>query len=109
MQVTDCAAKIPASDKTDPAAVIRSLQAEIATLKQQLDQARHQLDWFKRQLFGRKSEKRIIENPQQLDLGVLLGDTPPAAEPEPTEEITYHRCKRRKQRGENDVTDNGQR
>ncbi|WP_419650743.1 IS66 family transposase, partial [Thiolapillus sp.] len=59
-----------------------------------------------RQLFGRKSEKRIIDNPHQLDLGELLGDTPVPAEPEP-EEITYRRRKRTKQRSEDDVTDSG--
>lgn len=114
MQVTDCTAKTAASGETDPIVVIRSLQsaleasqAQIATLEQQLDHARHQLDWFKRQLFGRKSEKRIIENPDQLDLGALLGEAPSSTEPEPTEQITYRRRKRRKQRGEDDVTDSG--
>ena len=99
MQVTDCTAKNPTSSETDPAAVIQSLQQEIGVLKQQLD-------WYKRQLFGRKSEKRIIEHPDQLDLSALLGETPPPAEPEPTEEITYHRRKP-KQRSEDDVTDSG--
>ena len=100
MQVADCKVKNTASGVSDPDAVIRALKAEIAALKQQLD-------WFKRQLFGRKSEKRIIENPDQLDLGALLGDAPPPTEPEPTEEITYRRRKRSKQRSEDDVTDSG--
>jgi transposase len=99
MQVTDFTAKNTTSTEADPAAVIQALQAEVATLKEQLD-------WFKRQLFGRKSEKRIIENPDQLDLGALLGEAPALSEPEPTEEITYRRRKR-KQRNANDVTDTG--
>ena len=99
MQVTDCTAKNAASTEADAAAVIQALQAEVASLKEQLD-------WFKRQLFGRKSEKRIIEHPDQLDLSALLGDTPPPTEPEPTEEITYRRRKR-KQRNADDVTDTG--
>ncbi|WP_296781888.1 IS66 family transposase, partial [Thiolapillus sp.] len=65
-----------------------------------------QLDWFKRQLFGRKSEKRIIEHPDQLDLSALLGEASPSAESEPTEKITYTRRKP-KQRREDDVTDTG--
>ncbi|WP_305801032.1 hypothetical protein [Thiolapillus sp.] len=109
MQVTDCTVKNTSSGASDPEALFRTLQAaktEIDTLRQQLCQARQQLDWFKRQLFGRKSEKRIIDNPHQLDLGELLGDTPVPAEPEP-EEITYRRRKRTKQRSEDDVTDSG--
>jgi transposase len=114
MQVADCKVKNTASGVSDPESLVCTLQtalqaakAEIDTLKQQLDQARQQLDWFKRQLFGRKSEKRIIENPDQLDLGALLGEAPSPTEPEPTEEVTYRRRKRSKQRSEDDVTDSG--
>ncbi len=99
MQVADYKAKNTSVRDANPGPVIRALQAEVSSLKQQLD-------WFKRQLFGRKSEKRIIENPDQLDLGALLGNTPPPPEPEPTEEITYRRRKR-KQRDADCVTDSG--
>lgn len=99
MQLSDCTAKNTFSPGGDPTAVIQALRAEIASLKQQLD-------WFKRQLFGRKSEKRILEHPNQLDLSTLLGDAPPAADPTPTEEISYRRRKP-KQRNADDVTDAG--
>ena len=49
----------------DVAAQLVELKAENAALKQQLD-------WFKRQLFGRKSEKRLIENPDQLGLAEMI-------------------------------------
>ena len=67
----------------DPA-VHAKVCADNAQLRQERDALQHQLDWFKRQLFGRKSEKRLIENPDQLDLGRLLGDTPPPSEPPAT-------------------------
>ena len=70
------------------------------------DALKQQLDWFKRQLFGRKSEKRLLDNPDQLDLGKLLGDSRPPAEPPPTEKITYTRRKG-KQRSDDCVTDSG--
>jgi transposase len=70
------------------------------------DALKQQLDWFKRQLFGRKSEKRLLDNPDQLDLGKLLGDSQPLAEPPPTEKITYTRRKG-KQRSDDCVTDSG--
>ena len=55
-----------------------ALCAEIASLK-------HQLDWFKRQIFGQKSEKRLIDDAgQQMSLGEVIEvaqtgapDTPP--------------------------------
>jgi transposase len=41
----------------------------------------HQIDWFKRQLFGSKSERLIVQaNPQQLHLGEIVSNAPPAAE-----------------------------
>jgi transposase len=49
-----------------------------------------QLRWFKNQLFGAKSERRILQaDPSQLSLGdgiVEKGDT----EPEPATEIRGH-------------------
>ena len=80
--------------------------ARFAALKAENDALRRQLDWFHRQLFGRKSEKRLIENPNQLGLAEVLdevpGDTPAPA----TEDITYTRRKG-KQRGDDCVTDAG--
>ena len=76
MQVTDCTAKNALSDISDPEAVIHSLQAALEAAQTEIAALKQQLDWFKRQLFGRKSEKRIIEHPDQLDLSALLGDAP---------------------------------
>ncbi len=80
--------------------------ADNAQLREERDALKQQLDWFKRQLFGRKSEKRLLENPDQLDLGQLLGDAAPPSEPAPTEKISYTRRKG-KQRRDEDVTDSG--
>ena len=106
MQVADCTAKNKACSEADPAAVIQSLQSALATAQAEIATLKQQLDWFKRQLFGRKSEKRLIEHPDQLDFGALLGETASPGEPESTEEITYRRRKP-KQRNVDDVTDSG--
>jgi transposase len=72
-------------------------QAEIVALLQEQErlQARnaelqHQNDWFKRQLFGRKSERRMREPaPHQLPLTGLWSAAPESADhlPPPTETV----------------------
>lgn len=56
--------------------------AVIAALSQQVATLQHQLDWFKRQLFGSKSERIVPLDPQQLHLGAML---PLPAAPAPIE------------------------
>ncbi|MBM7074661.1 transposase [Shewanella sp. 202IG2-18] len=64
-----------------------------------------QLDWFKRQLFGRKSEKQLIDNPSQSSLfGDSLAET--KAE-EPSTEVKGHRRKSNIQRTGDEVNDTG--
>lgn len=74
-----------------------ALKAELAELKQQLA-------WFKRQLFGRKSEKRLVDDGTQT--GLLFEALPAAEVAPPTEEIKHTRRKGAKDRGES-VTDAG--
>ena len=82
------------------------LQAEITALKSQVAQLTHQLDWFKRQLFGRKSERRLIEpNPDQPQLDGFNVARPEAAQVE-KETITYQRRKG-KRRDADCVTEQG--
>lgn len=53
------------------------LLVTVSDLAQKLKLTEHQLNWFKRQLFGEKSEKRFIENPNQLGFGIaVLGALP---------------------------------
>ena len=48
---------------------LQSLQADYAALKETAASLRDQLDWFKRQLFGRRSEKRLeFDLTEQADL-----------------------------------------
>lgn len=83
------------------------LEIENQLLREQLTQLQHQLDWFKRQLFGSKSEKRRIEpNPDQL---ALLGKLPADLQSGPPEKQiiqAYARGKAQKNRGES-VNDSG--
>lgn len=64
----------------------------------QVQQLSHQVDWFKRQIFGQKSEKRNFEEvPQQVNMAELFKDSAPAVEADaPQETITYQRGKAQK-------------
>ena len=77
-----------------------SLSSENAELK-------NQLAWFKRQMFGPKSEKVIEPNPYQLALGEAFAPPEPAVDTRPKETITYQRGKGPKVRPEDCVTEAG--
>ena len=57
-----------APKSTDQTAV---LMLEIARQKEEISQLKHQLEWFKRHLFGQKSERR---NPDLYSLQLAFGD-----------------------------------
>lgn len=82
-------------------AVIASLTAKVATLERQID-------WFKRQLFGTKSERRLKEvDPTQLSLGqAFLGDAPTPPAP-PTRMVASHQRKAPQRDGLSDAAPDG--
>lgn len=86
-----------------------TLDQAVALLSEQqqtINELQHQLDWFKRQLFGPKSERRIDEHPDQLSLG--FGDRKATKPKEPDlQTITYQRGKGKKQRADDCVSDSG--
>ena len=83
---------------------VLALEEKVLVSEQKIQSLEHQLDWFKRQLFGRKSEKRTLEpNPEQPLLNGFEPDVPPAVEPD-KQTITYTRTK---QRGNDCATDVG--
>ena len=57
----------------EPGQVARLLQGQAT----QIDELKRQVEWFKRQLFGRKSERFAPEpDPQQMHLGQVVGELP---------------------------------
>ena len=76
---------------------LTSLNAEYAAIKQQLE-------WFKRQLFGTKSEKRLDVDPAvQGNLLAALGVERPPAKVTPTETVSYQRRKKQRDGAVNDT------
>jgi transposase len=54
-------------------AVIHTLQQANQALQQQVGAMKHQLDWFRRQLFGQKSERLApLPDPTQMHLGEMM-------------------------------------
>jgi len=93
-----------------------ALAEENALLREQLDtqaedirQLKHQLDWFKKQLFGPKSEKQVYDIPEQDNL--FQPDEAPLTEKPAEEEKrtikAYQRGTGKKQRDDDCLNDNG--
>ena len=68
----------------DEAAALGAWQ--VVELSRELVAAKHQLDWFKRQIFGEKSERRIIESADgQMSLGNALTPAQTGVPPSPVD------------------------
>jgi transposase len=84
----------------DSSVLVQALSEENAQLKRQLA-------WFKQQLFGSKSEKRVIDNPDQPLLTGLMGEPVEPLPPTKKEKITYERGTAKKNRDDDCVTESG--
>ena len=66
-----------------------------SALTQYIEALKHPLDWFKRQVFGQKSERRFIDgNDGQLSLGAMREPAPTATAPVPTERVVASHTRR---------------
>jgi len=80
------------------------MQARMDALQSENAQLRERIEWFKRQLFGPKSEKRLEEvSADQLTLFEALQASADSAEPR----ISVPSHERRKYRSGEEVNDNG--
>jgi len=88
----------------DEAARFRPQQ--IVDLSRDLAAAKHQIDWFKRQIFGQKSEKRIIPGGDgQMSLGEDINAPQVTAPPAPTERsVAAHTRRPKVKQGAGDDT-----
>jgi hypothetical protein len=69
----------------DPQQIVDLARSQLA-LRQEVEILKHQLDWFKRQLFGQKSERRIIDaSHAQMSLGEAINAAQSATPPSPAE------------------------
>ncbi|KKM65330.1 hypothetical protein LCGC14_1492380 [marine sediment metagenome] len=86
-----------------------ALAEENALLREQLQIMQRQLDWFKKQLFGPKSEKQVYDIPEQDSLfpseDAPLPEKPADDEPRPVR--AYQRGTGKKQRDDDCLNDTG--
>ena len=70
---------------------------ELQSALGRITQLQQQLDWFKRQLFGRTSEKRLeFDEVEQANLFAALGIETPPDRAVPSQEIRYRRREKRR-------------
>jgi transposase len=79
---------VPSLDEAvtfSPQQIVELARSQV-TLRQEVQTLKHQLDWFKRQIFGQKSERRIINGADgQMSLGEAIDREQPASPPAPAE------------------------
>jgi hypothetical protein len=77
---------------------VAALLAQVQRLDERVQEQEHQLNWFRRQLFGARSERRILEEiplSDQMWLGQQMLDVPEAPPPPGTTVAGYERKHRR--------------
>jgi len=82
-----------------------SQQDEIKALKEDILVLKQQLDWFKRQLFGRKSEKQLLD--ELGDQGSLFATDKKAPSDDLTTNIKAHKRQSNKQLNGDEVNETG--
>jgi transposase len=108
MEAMSDTAKTQSTTNTFAGLSREELLVSVADLAKKLKNSEHQLNWFKRQLFGEKSEKRFLENPDQLGFGMEgFEDMLDAEDKRPDEKVSYTRKKGPKLRPQDCVTDCG--
>lgn len=84
------ASPIASTNALDTASLDRAqLLVMVETLTRQVSALQHQLDWFKRQMFGNKSERILPLDPQQLHLSATL-PVPDVAPALPAKAVSAH-------------------
>jgi transposase len=92
------------------AKMVAHLQQSNADLIDKVQGLEQQLAWFKRQIFGQKSEKFVMaDNPYQMTIADVLGELPalPSNPDDDKQTITYQRGRTKKSKLEGSPDDSG--
>ena len=87
--------------------LVKEQQKERDELLEKNAELTRQVDWFRRQLFGSKSEKQLVDNPYQMHLGEQFKPPANAEDTRTKKTVAYERGVGAKVRPEDCVTDTG--
>jgi transposase len=90
--------------------LLDQLRVAVDQKEERIQSLEHQLNWFKRQLFGEKSEKRdMMDNPYQQTIADLLKELPeiPKQPDEEKKTVSYQRGKAKKNALDGSPDDSG--
>ena len=98
----------PTANTENTASDPNELDRQMASLVQENKELKRQLDWFKKQIFGQKSEKRsLIDHPDQISLLAAAAAAESPSKTDQTEATKKPRGTAKKQRPEDCVNDSG--
>ena len=100
----------PSAKEQNSQVLLAQLRAAVDQKEERIQSLEHQLNWFKRQLFGEKSEKRdMTDNPYQQTIADLLKELPeiPKQPDEEKQSISYQRGKGKKNALDGSPDDSG--
>jgi len=100
----------PSSERQNQQVLLDQLRAVVDQKDDRIQSLEHQLNWFKRQLFGEKSEKRdMTDNPYQQTIADLLIELPetPKQPDEEKQTVSYQRGKAKKNALDSSPDDSG--
>ena len=87
------AAELAAMDLQHVAQLLRSQAASCDALRNEVETLRAQIEWFRRQIFGQKSERYAVQpDAQQMHLGELM--PPPEVAPAAEQDVPAHKRRR---------------
>jgi len=110
METADNNCKAPSSEEQNLRVSLDQLRATVGQKDERIQTLEHQLNWFKRQLFGEKSEKRdMTDNPYQQTIADLLKELPeiPKQPDEEKKTVSYQRGKAKKNALDGSPDDSG--
>jgi transposase len=102
--------KVILSTNNTAEVLVDTLRTTVGQQQDKIHSLEQQLEWFKRQLFGQKSEKRdMADNPYQQTIAELLQPLPAVPKPQDNDKqsISYQRGKAKKNALEGSPDDSG--
>lgn len=89
---------------TDVPTSLRECLDELAKSRRQIEQLQAELEWFRRQMFGQKSEKMPVASPEQPDVFADSEDAPAADEGEADDDACTVAAHTRHKHGRRDLS-----